>query len=373
VIFGFLLAVCFNPYIYTAATHPRWEYLAIALPIMIALFPSRNHFSLNHLSGLIFLTWSALTLLWTPNILDGCASLIQLLIVAEAFVLGARLPTLKPTMTGLALGLSISSLILISPQLQQILPHQFVAIDTEGLLGNPNMLAEAACLTLIGCIGYKLWWTLPLLLPAVLIPQARGAMLGLASAMVIAIWSRSKTLAISLMLLGIYAIAILTGHKLGAGSSISERLIVWADTIKGLTFFGHGLGSFEYLFPFLTHHFDGAISVVDHPHNELLEIWFETGAVGLGLYCLLVAASFGSADSITRPILAAFVVIGMFAFPSHMPVTAFIGALALGHAARNGMPLWECAEHIRLALRAWHGRSSKPATADRAFQIGAAL
>lgn len=34
-IFGFLLAICFNPYIWTAATQPRWSFLAIALPIMI--------------------------------------------------------------------------------------------------------------------------------------------------------------------------------------------------------------------------------------------------------------------------------------------------------------------------------------------------
>src|SRR5450631_2722541 len=140
-IFGFLLAICYNPYIWTAATQPRWSYLAIALPIMIWRHESSapNHFTLTHILGLTFLIWATLSLLWTPNLPDAFNELIQLVIVAEAFVFGARLNTLRPIFMGLAAGLAISSLIIISP-LQHLIPNQVISIHLEGLLGNRNML-----------------------------------------------------------------------------------------------------------------------------------------------------------------------------------------------------------------------------------------
>src|SRR5665647_287154 len=153
-IFGFLLAICFNPFIWTAATQPRWSFLAIALPIMIWRNTSSapNHFTLIHALGLTFLAWATLSFLWTPNLPDAFNELIQLVIVAEAFVLGARLNTLRPIFMGLAAGLAISSLLILSPW-QELIAHQPISTHLEGLLGNRNMLAEAAVLTAIGCIG----------------------------------------------------------------------------------------------------------------------------------------------------------------------------------------------------------------------------
>src|ERR1035437_6461813 len=365
-IFGFLLAICFNPYIWTAATQPRWSFLAIALPIMIwrHSFASPNHFTLTHALGLTFLAWVTLSLLWTPNLPDAFNELIQLVIVAEAFVLGARMKLLSTIFMGLAIGLSISSLIIISP-LQHLIPNQPISIHLEGLLGNRNMLAEAAVLTAVGCIGYRLWWFIPGLLPAIFMPQmARGALVGGLAAFVVWVWFRSRKLAILLALLSICAIAILINLR---PASVIERWAIWTDTINGLTFQGHGIGSYYFLFPFVNETFDTTLARPEHPHNELLEIWFELGTIGVFIYASMVAAAYRMAGNVSRCLIAAFIAMGMFEFPSHVPFTAFIGALVLGHAARLGPSIWAQYEPSGLRLRSWYGR--KPAHQEPSGQL----
>src|ERR1017187_1109685 len=354
-IFGFLLAICYNPYIWTAARQPRWSLLAIALPIMIWRNQSSapNHFTLIHALGLTFLAWATLSLIWTPNRPDAFNELIQLLIIAEAFVLGARLNTLKPIFMGLAAGLAISSLIIISP-LQHLIPNQPISIHLEGLLGNRNMLAEAAVLTAIGCIGYRLWWFIPGLLPAIFMPPlARGALVGGLAAFVVWAWSRSRKLAILLALLSICAIAILTNLR---PSSVIERWAIWTDTIKGLTFQGNGIGSFYFLYPFVNETFDTTLARPEHSHNELLEVWFELGAIGVFIYASMVAIAYRVANNVSRCILVAFITMGMFEFPSHVPITAFLGALVLGYAVRRGSSIWAEYEQSGLRIRSWYER-----------------
>ena len=363
-IFGFLLAICFNPYIWTAATQPRWSFLAIALPVMIWRNQSSapNHFTLTHALGLTFLAWATLSLIWTPNLPDAYNELIQLVIVAEAFVLGARLPTLRPIFMGLAAGLAISSLIIIIP-IVHLIPNQPISIHLEGLLGNRNMLAEAAVLTAIGCIGYRLWWFIPGLLPAIFMPtMARGALVGGIAAGLVWLWSRSRILAGSLALLSIFAIAILIDQR---SSSVMERWTIWSETIPALSFKGYGIGSYYFLYPFITSTFDTTISRPEHPHNEIMEIWFELGFIGTFLYVCLVATALRSADSVSRCVLVAFVTIGMFAFPSHVPFTAFLGALMLGHAARLGTSIWSEHQLGGLGLRSGNAAAGSYQGADR--------
>ena len=141
---------------------------------------------------------------------------------------------------------------------------------------------------------------------------------------------------------------------------VLERWDVYTDTIKGLSFFGYGLGSFETLFPFLTHHFDGIDVVVDHPHNDLLEIWFETGLIGFALAVSWIAVTLGSADNVSRGILIAFLTVGMFAFPMHVPTALFLAALAAGHAARRGFVLRDNDNSKRFDIRPWYERGDEP-------------
>lgn len=335
---------------------------------MIAIFTSRNHFTPNHILGLTFYAWCALTILWSPNLPDALGSLILLTIGAAAFALGARLHTLRQIVIGTALGLTISSLIVWTP-LKEIIPHQYVLIDTEGLFGNHNMLAEAAAVVIVGCIGYRLWWLIPGVVPALYHPPywSRGAYVAIAAALLTFLWSRSRRLTILLGLLSICAAVTLTMLRFG---SVSQRLQIYQDTLSGLSLFGHGLGSFRHLFPYLTSHFDGTIEVVDHPHNEALEIWFETGAIGLFVFAAWIATAIRSADDVTRGIIVCWLMVGMFAFPSHIPFTLFMAALALGHSVHGGADIRDLCYNFRLRIQARNGYQAAAERAHRALEAG---
>ena len=289
--------------------------------------------------GSAFLGWSAITLLWTANLPDGLNELIQWIILALAFVLGARLNGLDRIFKGLALGILFSSLIVAIPLLQEYFPHEIVSIQFEGLFGNRNMLAEATVLTAIGCIGYRAWWYLPGLSPAIFVaPISRGAILGGLAAFGYWLWTKSRIAG------AVYAAAICTGTSAtvfitGRTTSLIERIEIWKSSWRGVSFFGHGLGSFFTLFPFLTSYWDTVEIRPDHAHNDILELAFETGIIGVCLYVAILAIAYRMADTVQRSILVAFLTIGMFAMPWHMPTTAFICALLLGHISTCGARL----------------------------------
>ena len=351
-IFGFALAVCFNPYIWSAATTPRWSFLAIALPVLIGV-SSPNHFTVLHLIGALFLTWTAITLTWTASPLDGYGSLIQLVILASAFIYGGRLVSIKPILAGLALGITVSSLIVLSQSIQALIPHPIVAIEGQGLFGNRNMLAEAAVLVLVGCVGYKLWWYIPGLIPAIVIsPMSRGALIGGLAALCPWLWSRSKPafIAFAVLVCAAAGYSITDPARL---SAISERAQVWYDTAKGISIVGHGLGSYYMLFPFLTHSWDIALVRPEHAHNILLELIFEVGVIGAAIYALMVATAYRMASTVHRCIMAAFYTIGLVSFPDHIPTTACLAAIVIGHSSRVGYSLRLHLARIRISLRAW--------------------
>lgn len=299
--------------------------------------------------GIALLSWSALTLLWTANLSDGLSELIQFTIVALAFVLGARLSGLDRIFKGLALGILVSSLLVMSQSLQGYFPHPIVSIAQEGLFGNRNMLAEAATLTLIGCFTYQAWWYIPGLLPAILIhPVERASIVALGAAAVTSIWSYSKRASLVISAIVIAAVALFSESRI---SPLGERYHLWMDTLSGQTIFGHGLGSFYTIFPYLTETWDTVLVRPEHAHNDIIELAFETGLIGVGLYGFMVALAIKYAGTF-RPILVAFVVLGMFGFPWHIATTAFIGAVVLGRIAGRGDGLCSLDHDRGLALRA---------------------
>lgn len=356
-IFGFLLAIAFDPYIYTGATDPRWALLAISLPILIATTPS-NNFTVPHLLGLIFIAWASLTLTWTSNLWDGLGEMIHLFVCGLAIVYGSRLMTLEPLVKGLALGITISSLILLVPLLRF---DSVVSIYPHGLFGNRNMLSEIAVLTALGLIAYRKWLYLPGLAPAIFYykPEiiggslVRSAMLALCVGVIAFIWQWSRRAALLAMLFIAFAAfeTLIHGWKLG---SIIERIEVWQAVWNGTNWLGHGIGSLFTLAPYLSAGWDTTVQRIDHAHNDFLEIAFELGFIGAGLYAGIIAYAVCAADRKILPVLLGFLVISEVAFPWHIPANAFVGALVIGHAIRDGKPVREFSYGWRALLRAWH-------------------
>jgi hypothetical protein len=302
-----------------------------------------------------------LSLSWTVNLSDGLNEFIQFAILTLAFVYGARLQSPERVFIGLAVGVSASSLIVLFHR-QGITAQPIVSTLIEGLFGNRNILAETATLTLIGCIGYRLWWFIPGLLPAILIqPFERASFIALIVAGGSWLWSKSKAAAAVCILLAVASAWAASQVHLYSAST-SELVQLWRETLSGITLFGHGLGSYYTDFPYYSM-MDIAQTRPEHAHNDILELAFETGIVGACLYCVFIATALGMADGVSRSVLAAFVTFGMFAFPWHIPTSGFIAALMLGNIAADGDSLWLSNIRLRTALRPWHGREPFP---DRA-------
>jgi O-antigen ligase len=319
VFFGFALTALFVPGLTGAATAPRWALAAVLLPIFLK--GAEFKFTMAHLFGLLFLAYAALSVSWSPNVWESFDVLIKLIVIAEAFALGSSLGSADRIVAGAVWGIGLSSLLIL---LDADVPR--TSDWPAGLFVNSNALGEIAALVLVAAVARRIWWAIPLILPALIASHCRGAMLAVAGGAVIWMWGRSRIAAVAMAGAGV---AVIVG--LGAASSVQQRLDMWFSVLPGLSAFGHGLGSFYTLYP-LYSPFDTLLQRPEHLHNDWLEFAFELGIVGAGL----CAAFLWSARSV---ILAVLAIEACFGFPLHLAATAVLGGILSGHAAlgRDGL------------------------------------
>lgn len=340
--YGAILGLIYWPYIYAPATSPRWAFLAVTLPLLIKTV----QWTTLHLIGLLFLVWSTLSLLWTSNVYDGLDDLIHFTIIAEAFLVGACLTDLKQLFIGLGISICASS--------------AFVLLGvSEALYVNFNILAETALIVIVGLWVYKQYWLIIGLLPSLAWSYSRAAIL-IATIMFFG-WLWKKSRFISLLVLLAFVILLFVGVYYGEeiGSlrfryrfdTVQERLILWRDTILGLNWLGHGIGSYYSTFPFFST-FDTLVARPKYAHNDLLQIIFELGVAGALLiitFCWQVLKS----QQIERYVFVAFIGISCFSFPLYLPVTAFVAAVVCGHIAGRGSSLQLSLANSRVLFRVW--------------------
>ncbi len=140
-------------------------------------------------------------------------------------------------------------------------------------------------------------------------------------------------------------------------ASFSDRWSYYTDTMRQLTFFGHGLGSFNGLFPSFASSDTLAVRT-DHVHNDYLEAIFEIGGVAVFVWCALFAVCLRAVVSAERTVLVAVGVQMLFAFPLHLPATAFLAALCLGHLCRDRVVVRDQLAHGGIFLQEGHGRAA---------------
>lgn len=107
---------------------------------------------LTYCFGILFFLYAAASLIWRFDY-EAVYLLVKWFILIEAFVLGLYLWTLKQIFEGLALGITISSLLVLFG-------------IRGGLFINPNTLSEIAALVLVGLCVYRSWCYIPGLLPS---------------------------------------------------------------------------------------------------------------------------------------------------------------------------------------------------------------
>lgn len=317
---GLLTSVAYVPGFVSPAMSPRWAVLSVMAAGLLLWGQEPVPFTRAHLAGLVLILWSTLSVLWSPVPLDSIDALWQTVALPSVcFCLGSQAKSLRPLFMGAAIGLGVSSAFAIGQALGW---HPFPEVQSpSGLFVNRNYMAEPAALVAVFLVSERMWWWLIPVAPAALLPMARGALLGFAAAMT----ARSRIVVATVVAL----MAVLTLTRAGTLSGMSERFDIWDHTLAGMSWLGSGIGSFwaihRELYP------DG---LVDHAHNDFLELASDLGPVGLALLGWLAWELRGPLDS-ARLVLVAFAAEACFAFPLHLPLTVGLGALCAGHAVRD--------------------------------------
>lgn len=349
-VYGFLVMAAFWWGMPDAATLLRWLLIGLAPAFVLWMPPSR--WTVPHLVGLAALGWCALTLAWSENFYDGVGLLMRLCLLGAVFGLGSRTQNPRSLFIGCALGLWVSSLFVITEHFGVRLIEPFV-MQYAGLFINPNLLAETSVLVLIGVIVYRAWWAVPGLLPSLIEPGSRGAVIALAAVASVPLWKRWPWTTAGFVLIGAAALFI---WSFDGGKAIStfQRIGLLLDNLHCLTWLGSGLGSYDTIFPFHATHIDVLRARAEHAHSDYLELLIELGPGAL-LFFALAACCLWKAQSPVRFVLAAFLVEASVGFPSYMPASAFIAAFAMGHLCRDwpavlaGLHRWRNLHGARLS------------------------
>jgi len=210
-----------------------------------------------------------------------------------------------------------------------------------GLFINGNILAEATALVIVGCLVYRLYYLLPLMVPAMLLPMQRASVIALLIVGMIAIKLNVKW---KLLLCGIIILIIFSSLLLRS-TSIQDRLELWTFATTHLNLLGHGINSFrnEYLNYFDI--VDNSYSII-HIHNDLLELIFDYGIFGVIFYTAIILGTVFTKSTLKYVVLA-FLIEGLFGFPLYVPTTLFITSLCFYDCLRN----WDDAQFVF-----WSGR-----------------
>ena len=337
-VLGLLTTGAYWPWIWSPAMSPKFAALSCLAPGLLLWRAAPFSFTKAHLFGCGLILWAAATVLWSASPLYSLNALwLTTILPAICFCLGSQTPQLRPLFLGAGVGLALSSAVSIG-QLAGWIDWPTINIPS-GLFLNKNYMAEAAAMVLIWLVAERVWWLVPLIIPAIALTDARGALLALGVGLLLSFWQRPSLLTGGLLAgtVGLFVHAMLT-H--GAATMV-ERADIWTDATGGFGIFGNGIGSFG----FDPHKWqpDG---LPQHAHNDALELVWDLGLVGLGLVVLFVRELFGPLNP-ARLVLIVFAVEACFAFPSHLPATMALAALAAGHAVRGRIMVRRVVTHRR--------------------------
>lgn len=315
-ILGLLLPICYCAGITGAAIPTQWAFLSITLPIFLW-----NRTPMNWL-GLGLLALAAVSILWMGNPHTGVFGCWLVIIWLLSSRLGSVSKSLTQLWKGLAIGLSISSIVAVI-QWFGYAPVLVAEGPPPGLLFNSTAQGAAIALVVIALICYRLWWYIPVPLIGLALSQSRGAWLVIALGLIAKYFN--PLLSLSILTAGCLVFAYTPNP------ADTQRLEVWGMALNGLDWIGWGPFSFNdiyYIRP------TGPPFHPEHVHNDFIELWFE-----YGIFALLPFAALGIAltriRSRTWPILFSWACLACFYFPLYTPITAFIGCVCLGHILRN--------------------------------------
>lgn len=319
--FGFLVATAYIPGISGLSTTGRWLALALGCWILMGEGPGLDWKKAGPILAAV--SWILLTYFWSTQPLDGQLAAFHYFVIVSVALLGATVSDPRALYIGFAAGL-----ISLAWPLDLFVPD-------INLLGDSAVCAFMAML-IVGYRSLRFSMVLgPLLLAAIIYSHSRSALLGLACGCMAGAMKLNRRWTIFALILS----AAVLGIAIGLGQKVStlDRFNIWHDTVAGLTWFGHGLGSYRTSVAL----YGGQIDVLkgmrpDHAHNDILEIAFESGLLGAALavaaFGWLIWKSWGEREVI---ILIAGLGASLTTFQFHIPSTLFLAAFALGRLMRR--------------------------------------
>ncbi len=332
-IFGFALATAYCPWITGAAATPRWCVL-VALVLWALIFLPRTRWQAAPVAwGAVFVAWALGSLLWS-DALEGRDLAWKLALYAALFMAGGQMASLRQFYCGAALGLAVSSVLVIA-DLAGFISYPQVT-RPSGLFVNGLYLAEFAAMIMAPALmapGMPLWAYFAVAPSILLVDMARGPVLAF---IVAALWQPMtqtyRTLAVGMLIfaVGIVALAALRP------STVLDRLDVWGDLIRQLTLLGHGLGAYFGDAPGFSVLVEASYQRKLHANNDLLEIAYDLGTVGVISAVGFIWSVMRGPLTAERLVILVFIVEGMFGFPSYLPWSAGLFCLCAGHVCRSG-------------------------------------
>jgi hypothetical protein len=349
--FGLALAVAYCPWITGAAATPRWIVLVLgAMSIFLTNWKGAKLDTRPALFGSIFLAWAWGSLLWS-DAFEGRDQAWKLALYAALFLAGGQLSSLRPFYIGAAVGL-LANGVLVLADLVGLIEYQQVA-RPSGLFVNGLYLAEFAALVMAGLIGTGLWCLAVACLPCLLlVALARGPVMAWAVAVYADIFVRTRR---DVVAGAILAAVLVSGLILLRPETVIDRLNVWRDLLANFTLLGHGLGAYFGDAPLISVLVDASANRKMHANNDLLEIAYDLGAVGMIAAVGFLVSLMRGQMTAERLVILVFIVEGCFGFPFYLPWSAGVFCLAAGHVAARGSVRVRAPDGSGDQIRAGHG------------------
>lgn len=318
---GFAVSVAYWPGMLSGVFVPRWAVIAVGVPLVSSL-DLRNVYRPALAVMAIFMALAAISILSAPQWLTAVSQMIFLLILSGAFIAGAGMEDTNGVMTGLALGLVVSSVVCV----MQFYGWNGVpqSAPPAGLFYNREVLAEFAAVIFVWALVSQRWALAAFAIVPLVFCTSRVALLAVALGLFYAYMPKSRLARLAALALIVgAAVASIIILGLGKIGSADHRVVLWGATI--ITIFmqpwGSGIGW----------------TASAHPgeqfaHSDVLQVLVE---VGLGAVILILIPIFalrrGNGNNAERAAFVSVCVECAISFPLHIPATGFVAAVLAGH------------------------------------------
>ena len=341
-IWAFILSVIYVPGWIGAAIPTGWAFISLTVPVLIWRGPALPR--PLQILGLSAIAFAFLSLAWAPLPTFAIYTLWLQFCLGLIYILGVKLPSLEAIRKGLALGLSVSSLLCIVQYLGWNPVLQYDPTQPSGLLFNPSIAGAAFGLAVLWLALHRNWRYIPALLPGLALNHTRTVWAMLAATALVWIARNVRYGWLGLCA----AIAAVAWYLFHVSPHDSTRVQLWTVIYEHLYWFGHGPGILNYI----TVRLGDLMARPEYAHNEYLDFIAQYG-IGAAPIFVLAAIPLLAWRNPDWYVYVAFLSLALFSYPLRSVPVAVIGLILAGHLSRDWAVVRANLDRCRLVLPAW--------------------